>query len=132
MPINSYLSSDSKQDDLKVLFSEVLNAMDWRILLILSFPAVIQAVRPTDSPVDCQRNNSACDNHDDNLIESFPGVETILECRELCLDKQNSGCEFITYFGDTGSPLKNVCELFRSCETTVNCSGSEMKTRFRF
>jgi len=82
-----------------------------------------------DSPIDCQSNNTACDAHGDSLIESFPGVETILECRELCTDSPNSGCEFITYFGSTGFPLKNFCQLFRSCETTVNCNGCISEAR---
>ena len=93
------------------------------VFLVLFFPVAISAVHFHDSPIDCQSNNTACDVHGNSLIESFPEVETILECRELCTDSPNSGCEFITYFGSTGFPLKNFCQLFRSCETTVNCNG---------
>jgi len=93
------------------------------------FPAAISAVSFQDSPVECQSNNTACDNHGDNLIESLPGIETLWECRELCSDNPNYGCEFLTYFGDSAFPFKNFCQLFRSCETTVDCTGCVTEVR---
>merc|ERR1719378_623099 len=103
--------------------------MEWRIFWMFFFPATISAVRIQDSPVDCQSNNAACDNHGDNLIESLPGIETLWECRELCSDNPNYGCEFLTYFGDSAFPFKNFCQLFRSCETTVDCTGCVTEVR---
>jgi len=98
--------------------------MERRIFWIFLFPAAISSVRIHSS---CQNNNTACDNHGDNLLESFPGVETLGECRELCSD--NSGCEFFTYFGTSAFPLKNFCQLFRSCETTLDCTGCVTEAR---
>ena len=102
--------------------------MERRIFWIFFFPAAISAAGFIDSPVDCQSNNTACDNHGDNLIDSFSGVETLLECSGMCMD--TSGCEFLTYYTQTGFPLKNFCQLFRSCEKTVDCTGNEMETGF--
>ena len=106
--------------------------MERRIFWMFFFPAAISAVSFQDSPVDCQSNNTACDNHGDNLIESFPGVETLWECRELCSENPNYGCEYLTYFGDSAFPFKNFCQLFRSCETTVDCAGNEMYVKQDF
>ena len=45
----------------------------------------------------CSTNNTACDLHGDNLIDSYSGVKTISECRHLCYNTES--CEFITYYG---------------------------------
>ena len=81
----------------------------------------------SDSPVTCQSENTACDAHNDNLIDTFR-VETLEECRELCHDS-DMDCEFFTYYGDQGFPLSNICELFKSCETTIECNGCGSETK---
>ena len=103
----------------------------WKILGFFFFSSTSSAAHFNDeNPSDCQINNTACNIHEDNLIETIQGIYTLLECREICLDNPSSECEFITYFDQSGSPLKNSCQLFRSCETTVDCTGSDMETGF--
>jgi len=93
-----------------------------KLLWLLFFPLV-----SSDSPVLCQSNNIACDAHDDNFIDSFR-VETIEECRQLCQDS-DMGCEFLTYYGENGFPLNHICELFQSCEKTIECNGCLSETK---
>ena len=102
--------------------------MKWQILFICFFPVTLSSLHLNDVPFNCQNNNTACENFDDNLIQTIHGIYTLLECREICLD--NTECEFITYFGQTGIPLRNSCQLFRSCESTIDCTGSKMETGF--
>ena len=97
-------------------------SMEWQLFYIfLFYPASALAVDLQDFSENCQNKNTACDNHEGNLLESFPEVETLRECRELCTEYAN--CEFITYYGDNGLPIRNFCQLFRSCEKIVNCVG---------
>ena len=102
--------------------------LKWQILCICFFPATLSSLHFRDFSLDCQNNNTACENFDDNLIQTIHGIYTLLECREICLD--NTECEFITYFGQTGIPLRNSCQLFRSCESTTDCRGSKIETGF--
>lgn len=80
-----------------------------------------------DSPVTCSSNNTSCDPHGESLIVTYPEVETIFECRVLCIDTE--GCEFFTYYGAEGFPLKNFCQLFASCDETLDCIGCVSETR---
>jgi len=54
-----------------------------------------------------------CDSNNGNMIEAFPEVSTVKECKSLCENNQN--CSFYTYFDD--SHLKNLCLLFDSCNS---------------
>ena len=80
-----------------------------------------------DSPITCSSNNTACDNHNDNLIETVNGVDTVEECRQLCYDDQE--CEYLTHYSEHSFPLQNLCLLFRSCEETHECSDCVSETR---
>ena len=80
-----------------------------------------------DSPITCSSNNTACDNHNDNLIETVNGVDTVEECRQLCYDDQE--CEYLTHYSEHSFPLQSLCLLFRSCEETHECSDCVSETR---
>ena len=92
-------------------------------LCLLFFPVSISAL----NVIECSSNNTACDVHGDSLIDSFSGIETIGECRQLCYDDDE--CKFITYFGANGFPLGNFCEIFKKCEKTLSCSDCTSETK---
>ena len=54
-------------------------------------------------------------------------IDWIPKCRNLCFNRE--GCEFITYYGGDGFPLKNFCELLKSCDITGECSNCVSETR---
>ena len=47
-------------------------------------------------------------------------VSSVAECRLLCEDA--AGCEFITHFDASASPISSMCMLFSSCESVAECS----------
>ena len=75
-------------------------------------------VRVGDSPVTCSSEGVVCDNSGDNLIDAVFGVLSLEECRHLCLDDIN--CNFISYFGDLASPISHFCQMFTTCDDTIN------------
>jgi len=79
------------------------------------------------SPVTCASNNTACDASEDNLIDSFGGIKTVTECRQLCFD--STECQYITYFEPNSFPISEVCFLYRQCEETHSCSECVSETR---
>ena len=56
---------------------------------------------------------------EDNLLSVVPYVGSLAECEKLCDDSK--ACAFISYFGPQSTPLRNVCELFSTCSTLVEC-----------
>ena len=96
-------------------------------LCLLFFPVSISSLNVIESPLLCASNNTACDVHGDALIDSFTGIETIADCRQLCYDADD--CEFITYYGGDGFPLRNICQLFHSCEETLMCTECVSETK---
>merc|ERR1719334_143838 len=87
---------------------------------LLLFPLAISCIHVIESPVTCASNNTACDVHGDSLINSFSGIHTIAECRQICYDVED--CTFITYYSGNGFPLRNFCQIFKSCDETVSCT----------
>jgi len=79
------------------------------------------------SPVTCSSNNISCDNTEDNLIDTYGGIKTIEECRQICYDSKD--CQFITYYEPNSFPISEVCFLFRQCEETNSCTGCVSETR---
>ena len=98
-------------------------------LCLLFFSVTISALDEiqSQSPVTCASNNTACDVHGDGLLDSFTGIETIDQCRELCYDDHD--CEFITFYGGNGFPLRNICQLFHSCDETLPCAECNSETK---
>ena len=87
--------------------------------LLISASAGLQLKVPT-SPVTCSNEGVECEINGDNLIDAVMHVPTLEECRQLCLDVKE--CNYETYFNETASPASNLCLLFKTCETTNNCS----------
>merc|ERR1712179_626908 len=96
-------------------------------LCLMLFPLAISCLHVTESPVTCASNNTACDLHGDGFIDFFTGVEDIAECREIC--NNVDGCEFITFFGPDGFPLRDICQLFHSCDETLSCTECISETK---
>ena len=89
--------------------------------------SIVKEEKLLESPVTCFSNNTACDNTEENLLDSLNGVGSVEECRQLCYDNQD--CGFITYYGQDSFPYRELCFLFRSCEETHSCSGCVSETR---
>ena len=87
--------------------------------LLISASDGLQLKVPT-SPVTCSNEGVECEINGNNLIDAVMHVPTLEECRQLCLDVVE--CNFETYFDETASPASNLCLLFKTCETTNNCS----------
>jgi len=66
----------------------------------------------------CSVINQACEARD-NLINAFPKISSIQECRELC--KNTSDCEVYSYYGDGSLPFKNYCMTFSNCFRLHDC-----------
>ena len=81
----------------------------------------------SDSPITCTSNQTACDNHEDNVLDKIGNVQTLEECRQLCYDNQD--CDFLTYYGDQSFPLRHLCILLSSCDQTHDCSDCVSETR---
>merc|ERR1712179_85047 len=71
-------------------------------LCLMLFPLAISCLHVTESPVTCASNNTACDLH---------------------------GCEFITFFGPDGFPLRDICQLSHSCDETLSCTECISETK---
>ena len=88
--------------------------------LLLTAASGAGAGDPRDSPVTCSSEGVVCDFSEDNLLDQVPGVATLDQCRELCLDVDT--CQYISYFDQHATPVSNFCKLFSTCETINNCT----------
>ena len=96
--------------------------------LLLSVSEALSAIDWGDSPVTCTSASVQCDYNETNLIEEVAHVDTLSECRTLCLD--NFDCQFISYHDANATPFKHLCQLFRSCESVTqasNCVSENMQ-----
>ena len=87
-------------------------------LVFLILAGVIDGhyVQDGDSPVTCSTEGVECDNIGDNIIDTVAHVQTLEECRQLCLDEKN--CDFISYFDDLATPVSKLWQdhqLFQLC-----------------
>ena len=89
-------------------------------LLLLVSACEGQVARVRDSPVTCSDEGIQCEVISDNVIDAVLNIDTLMECRQLCLDDAN--CQFISYFDDNAAPLPHFCQLFNSCESVAPCS----------
>merc|ERR1712123_481023 len=96
------------------------------VTLLLLWGLIHQAAGATESPVTCHSNNTACEAHQ-NELDTVGGVLSIEDCRLLCYDDDD--CGFITYFGMDSFPLRDICQLFLSCDTVQPCSNCVSETR---
>ena len=87
--------------------------MIWFFLFCTFTPPVVRG-----SP-SCSLEGQACLTHQDNLLDSQAGIDSLQDCATLCVD--NYDCEFITYYGPDSFPLKNYCMMFIGCETLTSC-----------
>ena len=97
-----------------------LNICGMLPLLLLIFGTNGLKVPHASAPVTCSSESVECEYNSTNLIDIVIQVPTLAECRQLCKDEEQ--CEFITYYGDTASPVSHLCMLFRSCDATNTCS----------
>merc|ERR1711892_40307 len=86
-----------------------------------------QTAGAAESPVTCYSNNTACEVHEDSLLETVGGVLSTEDCRLLCYD--NGYCGFITYFGMDSFPFSGICQMFRTCDRVKTCSKCVSETR---
>ena len=105
---------------MKVFWLKIVIFCFWNQCCLLSASKIIK------SPVTCSSSDTACNNFEDNLIDTINSVATIEECRQLCYFSKD--CEFLTYYGDS-FPYRHVCFLFKSCEVTHDCSDCVSETR---
>ena len=70
------------------------------------------------SPFVCSSENNECQ-HRDGPLDVLVNVQTIEECRQLCLDRY---CYFTTYYHSDGFPANNLCMLFEGCDSLISCS----------
>merc|ERR1711892_304491 len=96
------------------------------LTLLLLWGLIHQAAGATESPVTCHSNNTACEAHQ-NELDTVGGVLSIEDCRLLCYDNTDWG--FITYFGVDSFPLREICQLFLSCDMVQPCSKCVSETR---
>ena len=66
----------------------------------------------------CSSEGVECDNSGDNLIDAMFGVLSLEECRDLCLE--DARCNFISYRGDLTAPISHLCQMFTTCDDTIN------------
>ena len=89
-------------------------------LLLLACACEGQVARVRDSPVTCSDEGVQCEVSADNVIDAVLNIDTLMECRQLCLD--DATCQFISYFDDNAAPLPHFCQLFKSCESVAPCT----------
>merc|ERR1711884_858368 len=61
--------------------------------------------------------NVECEVHEDNLIGSIASVMSSEECQNWCKKRNDymNDCRYVTYFGNEGLPVQNLCYIFSSC-----------------
>jgi len=98
--------------------------------ILLIFGGIITQTLSNPTKETCFGDNQACVANE-NLIEAFPGVTTIEECKKLCTD--NADCQVITHFGPENYPFRNMCMIFRNCSKQNSCKDcrTEAKTCFQ-
>ena len=74
----------------------------------------------SQSPPACSSEGVECQYDENNLIDSVSNVHSEEECRQICEDQQE--CGFITYFTDSANPFSNICLMFKTCESTTECT----------
>jgi len=89
------------------------------LVLMMGLSSASASTKPKGGPPITCSENIACDNTEDNLIESIPGVEDLELCRQLCVDSLE--CQYITYYGSNSFPISEVCFLYRKCDGTHSC-----------
>ena len=109
---------------------QLLLAMDMEVIIVSVFllfqilsvsgSSDGQFVWVGDSPVTCSSEGVECERIGNNLIDAVTHVLTLEECRQICLDDEN--CDFISYFDDSATPVSHLCQMFITCENTINCS----------
>jgi len=97
-------------------------------ILFLVFLNICATLASEESPVTCASEGEACVIHEDSLLDTFGGVTTVEECRQLCQDTE--GCEYLTYFNASGDLFREVCYTFSSCEETYSCQNCASETQW--
>merc|ERR1719342_1736432 len=66
----------------------------------------------------CSVTNQACEAHE-NLINAFPDISSIQECRELC--KNTPRCDVYSYHGKENFPFAKFCMTYTKCLLLNDC-----------
>jgi len=102
-----------------VVFSPMRERMFFALLLLSSSISA--------SPqIDCFVDKQECDIRPDNLIQTFLGITSIEECRQLCEDEFT--CTAFTHFGSDSRPIQDGCLLFSSCKERRACENCTLGT----
>ena len=89
------------------------------LLLFISGGNCCKISGTTQSPIGCSEAGKECAYDSTNLIDVINQVQTVEECRQICLD--NVECEFTTYFDSDADPLARTCFLFKTCDSVKDC-----------
>ena len=89
------------------------------LLLIISGGNGWKISGTTQSPIGCSEAGKECAYDSTNLIDVLNQVQTVEECRQICLDTDE--CEFTTFFDADAEPLAHTCFLFKTCDSVDNC-----------
>ena len=57
-------------------------------IMFLVFLDIYATLASEESPVKCASEGYACVIHEDSLLDTFGGVATVEECRQLCQDSE--------------------------------------------
>jgi len=68
--------------------------------------------------------NVQCEVSKDNFIGSITSVTSSEKCQEWCTKRNDymNDCQYITYFGNKGLPIQNICYMYSSCVEKSGCT----------
>ena len=98
------------------------------LLILLTFHLALTIT--TFPPDTCLVEGQACEAGQDNLLNVIPGIESMDECKALCVDSYD--CQFVTHFGAESFPLQNYCNLYRNCTTLIECQDCRTEVELCF
>ena len=95
---------------------------------LIVFSLLICTKEILSSPVTCSNYNTACDEVTDDLLDIMTGVETLEECRAVCLDQED--CNYFTYYDLNSSPLREACFTYRDCPSVHECHDCVSESKY--
>ena len=75
--------------------------------------------------------NIVCEMRKDNFIGSIADCPSSQECQEWCRKRNEiiqDDCRYVTYFGQDGMPVQDMCYLFSSCGKKIQSNNSITET----
>ena len=95
-------------------------------LRVLSLLLLVYYSNGLQSPPACSSEGVECQYDENNLIASVSNVHSEEKCRQICDDHQE--CDFITFFNGSANPFSNVCLMFNTCDSTIECNNCITQT----